>query len=112
MVFCFNRNTIHFKIKAVYITPFVGITEIKGGAAIFQYLVSESGLVIFIGIRPEMYPDEAQGIRGMVKIIHLHISFQRIVCLIKCDINFIINLLLPVRRQLTVSNWQLAEKEY
>ena len=49
---------IYFKIKPVDIALLFFIRKIKFGITIFQLLITESGLIIFISIGPDMKPDK------------------------------------------------------
>ena len=62
MVFHFGSSSIHPEVEAVDITPFICIAEVEFSASVLQHLVGKSGLVVFIGIGPEMDPDEMKGI--------------------------------------------------
>ena len=58
-----------------------------------------------------MDPDEIKRVGRIIMVIHLYKAIQSIVNIIKSNIYFVINLLLPVGGKLAVGSRQLAVKQ-
>jgi hypothetical protein len=89
-------HAIHPKVKPVHISPLLFIGKIKIHSAILQQLVTESGLIVLVGIGPNMEPDITKGIRGMIGVLDPDKSIQAIVCIMEGNVDGIMQFLLPV----------------
>lgn len=96
VIFHSGNYAVYFKIKPVNVTPLITVAEIKICSAIFQQLVAECGAIVFISSGPQVNPDVAQCIGGIIEVIHFNKAIQRMAFIIESNINFKINLLLPV----------------
>ena len=108
MVFQLGGDAVYFKIQFVDIAPVFFIREIEFRTAVFQHMIAEGGLVVFIRIRPEVKPDKAQGIGGVVDVFELFKSGEAVVLVIEGYVDGIVDFLLPVI-QSPVCSRQLAK---
>ena len=96
MVFKLGGNPVDFKIQFVDIAPLFFIREIEFRAAIFQHMIAEGGLVVLIGIGPEVKPDKAEGVGGVIDVFELFKTGEAVVFVVKGDFDGIVGFLLPV----------------
>lgn len=96
MIFKTGRAPVHFKIKFVDIASFIRSGEIEFCIPVFQLLFTKSGLIILIGIGPEMKPDKAEGIGGVIDVFELFEAGEAVVDVIKRNVDGIVDFLLPV----------------
>lgn len=89
-------DIVHPEIQPVDISSFLRFGEIEFRIAITQQLIAESGLIILIGIGPEMEPDETECVGGMIGVEDLFKSIQAVIVIMQRDIDRIIHRLLPV----------------
>ena len=108
MIFKLGGNTIDLKIQFVDIALVIFIGEIEFCTAIFQHMIAESGLVILIGIGPEVKPDKAQGIGGVIDVFELFEAGEAVINVVEGDVDGIVDFLLPVI-QSPVCSRQLAK---
>lgn len=59
-------------------------------------MLRKGGSVILVGIWPNMKPDEMQGIRRIIYVFDFFKTIKRMFVVIQCNLNVVVNLLLPV----------------
>ena len=98
-VFCaivVYAGTIDGKLQAVYISLVLRFGIVKGGVAVLVQLLGKWGMVVLIGIWPEVYVYVLQRVGRIVGIGKFFVGAERIVVVVEGNIYFGIHLLLPV----------------
>ena len=96
MVFHPGQLAVDAKFQVIDIAFLFFIGEIEICPAVAEQLFAEGGPVIFIGIWPAVDPDEGERIGGMIAVLHLDKAVEAVVCIVKGDVDGIIDLLLKI----------------
>ena len=96
MVFGGSNRVVHFKLKPVDVSFVFFIGEIKFSASVFEHLVGECGLIVFIGIGPKVKPDEGECIGRIVGVLHLRKAIEGMFFVIECNVDGVVDFLLPI----------------